>query len=856
MTSRGFLTPDPSNRDSPPQGLRPHYDVVGLIGAGGMGRVYRARDVRHGREVAIKVLASEPAALLGRERFLREIAITAQLNHPHIVPVFDSGEVDGQLYYVMPYITGETLRQRLTREPMLPLPQVLTWAEEIADGLDAAHANGVIHRDIKPENLLIQDGHILIADFGLARTVDLAAGDRLTTQNLVVGTLPYMSPEQATGTQTIDGRSDVFSMACVVHEMLTGSPPFSGANPQAITALKMAEHYPRVRTIRPSLPTAIDAALAEALRAQPADRLVSGSALVVKLKERGPRRFHAARWAMAAGLLALLLAGLAWLQRPGTAVTPADTPRRVMVDIFTNRTGDPSHGALGIMAEDWLIEGLQRTSVVEVVPTVTAMAAARFVADQNKSGDPVRSLAAETGAQLIVTGSIYRDRDSLIIQAQLVDAAAGKVIGAIEPVHMRDGVAGPALRVLRDRVMSLLALRLDDRAIAGDRPPMYHAYLAFSLGLDAYTRNEYDSALIAFRRAYQADTGFALPLMYASICLSNLGDFAGADSLIRVLSRHSDALTIPDKYWLDHRIAELSGNDAASLEALRRAALLAPGTKAGYNFAVQAYEARLPFPAESALRELPPDKGAMRGWFPYWDVLTSALHAEQKHRDELTAAREARQRFPDRIESLALLARALAALGKSNDLEALWTAAQPVPDRHDLRLAAIAYDVGSELVAHADSVVSDQWFERARQLAAPAPNQPNATEGQLLLARSLWRLRRLQEAYRQIDLIQPAGPFRARVLGLRGVLSAEIGDRGEAERVLGVLSADSEPYTYGRSQYEAARIAVALGASQRAAGLLELALNRGLPFDDDFHRDRLLFQLRTTSVYGRLSPGS
>lgn len=818
-----------------------------------MGRVYLGYDSRHQRDVAIKVLVAERAELLGRDRFLREIAITARLNHPHIVPIFDSGESEGQLYYVMPYIRGETLRERLRREPMLPLPQVLRWAQEIAEGIDAAHAEGVVHRDIKPENLLIQDGHILVADFGLARALDLSGSDRLTRQSLVLGTPPYMSPEQATGAEHLDGRSDVFSLACVVHEMLTGSPPFVGPNAQVLTALKLAEHYPSVRTIRPALSPNIDLALTEALRAQPADRLSSGAELVQRLNRSAvPRSRLRALWPVPAAVV-LAAGALALAYSPGAppaSVLPARP--RIVVDVFANRTGDPDSDLLGVMAEDWLIEGLQRTDAVDVVPTLTAIAATRYVAGHAGGDDPVRSLAAETGANLVVTGAIYREQTRVVIQAQLVDPVAGKVLGAIEPVGIPGKDTGEGLKLLRTRVMGLLALRLDSRAIAGDRPPRYEAYLAFSQGLDAYTRAAYDSALAAFVRSNQADTGFVLPLIYASICLSNRGDFAGADSVVRLLRDRGDDLTQADRYWLDHRIAELSGNDAASLEALRKAALQSPGTKATYNFAVQAYEARLPFPAESALRQLSPDRGAMRGWLPYWDVLAGALHAQRKYKEELTIAREAWRRFPGQMEALAPLTRALATRGELAELERLWLAAarSAAPDPE---WSALAYDTGSELVAHGDSSAADRWFSRAVDLSADPRPTPDPS-APLIHALALWRLGRPGEAFQVAKDLSPVGALRQQVLGTQGVLAAAIGNRAEAERLLAILAAESPPFTYGRSQEQAARIAIVLGAPERATGLLELALSRGVPFDDGFHRDRLLYSLRNTSIYQRLSP--
>jgi len=202
--------------------LAGRYRIESELGAGGMATVYLAQDLKHRRQVAIKVLKPELASVLGPERFLREIEIAAQLTHPHILPLYDSGEAEGLLYYVMPYVEGESLRDRITREKQLPLDDALQVARETADALSYAHSHGVIHRDIKPENILLESGHAVVADFGIARAISAAGGERLTETGLAVGTPAYMSPEQAAGEKNLDGRSDLYALGCVLYEMLAG----------------------------------------------------------------------------------------------------------------------------------------------------------------------------------------------------------------------------------------------------------------------------------------------------------------------------------------------------------------------------------------------------------------------------------------------------------------------------------------------------------------------------------------------------------------------------------------------------------------------------------------------------------
>jgi Tol biopolymer transport system component/tRNA A-37 threonylcarbamoyl transferase component Bud32 len=257
--------------------LADRYTIEREVGSGGMATVYLAQDLKHDRKVALKVMRPELAAVLGGERFLREIRIAAKLNHPHILALYDSGEADGFLYYVMPHVEGESLRSKLTREKQLPMDEAITLTRQVASALDHAHQQGVIHRDIKPENILIHQGEALVADFGIALAVTAAGGTRLTDTGLSLGTPEYMSPEQATGERGLDARSDVYSLGAVVYEMLVGEPPHIGNTVQAIIAKVVSAEPQPVSRVRHSVPSNVDAAVMCALAKTPADRLASGS---------------------------------------------------------------------------------------------------------------------------------------------------------------------------------------------------------------------------------------------------------------------------------------------------------------------------------------------------------------------------------------------------------------------------------------------------------------------------------------------------------------------------------------------------------------------------------------------------
>ena len=297
--------------------LAGRYTIERELGAGGMATVYLARDLRHDRDVALKVLRPELAAVLGAERFLREISISARLDHPHILTLIDSGESESFVWYVLPYVRGESLRNKLTREQQLSIEETVRIATQVASALDYAHRHGVIHRDIKPENILLHEGEAVVADFGIALAVREAGGPRLTESGLSLGTPQYMSPEQATGGRALDARSDVYSLAAVVYEMLAGEPPHTGPTVQAVIAKLLTERPTRIRTVRDTVPEGIDAAVAKALAKVPADRFGGAAEFAAALAASpaeptagGRRR----RVVVAAGIVGALAIGVGlWL---------------------------------------------------------------------------------------------------------------------------------------------------------------------------------------------------------------------------------------------------------------------------------------------------------------------------------------------------------------------------------------------------------------------------------------------------------------------------------------------------------------------------------------------------------------
>jgi serine/threonine-protein kinase len=328
--------------------LSDRYRIERELGQGGMATVYLAQDLKHKRKVAIKVLKPELAAVLGAERFVQEIATTANLQHPHILTLFDSGEADGFLYYVMPYIEGESLRDRLEREKQLPLDDALTIAREVADALSYAHAHGIVHRDIKPENILLASGHAVVADFGIAKAVSDAGATRLTATGISVGTPMYMSPEQAAGDPDLDGRSDLYSLACVLYDMLAGQPPFTGPTAANVVHQHLTADARPVSQFRPAVPAAIADMLTRALAKNPADRFSPAAQFAAAL---GPGASAAApatrgRWqiVLGVGVAAVLVAVAATvvLTRPSSDAPTVTIGRTTQVTRDAGLEVDPA----------------------------------------------------------------------------------------------------------------------------------------------------------------------------------------------------------------------------------------------------------------------------------------------------------------------------------------------------------------------------------------------------------------------------------------------------------------------------------------------------------------------------------
>jgi serine/threonine-protein kinase len=510
------------------------YDLARELGRGGMATVYLARDLRHDRPVALKVLHEELARSLGAARFLREIRVTSRLQHPNILTVFDSGDIAGVpgagpwLWYTMPFVDGESLRQRLAREAQLPLPDAIAITVQIAEALGYAHRQGIIHRDIKPENILLAGERCLLADFGVARAVSAAADERLTETGIALGTPAYMSPEQAVADKELDARSDVYSLGCVLFEMLIGETPFTGRTAQAIVARRMTEAVPRMRTVR-DVPEEVELVVARALARAPADRFADAPAFASALlgaaqASASPSAARAAQrrrsWRVeAASILVALAAGtlaFGFYRTRAPSTEGAVDPNLLAVVPFD--VLDPSlqlwrEGLVDVLAGD--IDG---AGPLRTVPQATVLRRWTGPADRAAA----TTLGTRTGAGLVLFGRVLRQgTDSVALRATLIDRSG---VGASSDLE----VVGPESRIgqLADSLgMSLLRVLARSRTIGSVRHTSIGsrslpALKMFLRGEQHYRRGEWDSALAHYDRAIAQDSTFAMANRRMGLVLS------------------------------------------------------------------------------------------------------------------------------------------------------------------------------------------------------------------------------------------------------------------------------------------------------------------------------------------------
>ena len=518
-------------RDELQAALSPAYVLERELGRGGMATVYLARDVRHERGVALKVFDPALGIALGPERFSREIKLAAGLQHPHIVAVYDSGATPaGHLWFTMPYVEGESLRDRLRREKQLATDDAVQITREVADALDYAHRHGVIHRDIKPENILLSGGHALVADFGVARALapEPAGSDAhaLTETGTALGTPTYMSPEQATGDRALDGRTDVYALGCVLYEMLAGEAPYTGVTAQVILAKRVSGEVPSVRRLRPAVPAGVDAALTKALAPVPADRFATAADFARALASASPstgskadviRRPPTRRVAVAAGILLLVAVGgvLDWRRlHPDVAASATEGPVRLAVLPFDN-LGDSADAYFADGMTDAVRDKLATLPGLEVIASGSS-------GQYRHSTKPAAEIGRELGVRYLLVGKVRWAKQAggasrVQVKPELVEAASaadrwGEPFDAplTDVFQVQTDIAGKVAEQLR------VQLGTKDRQALSQRPTQnLDAYDAYLRGIAIFQEGNSSSlqhrqAVTAFEDAVRRDSAFAL----------------------------------------------------------------------------------------------------------------------------------------------------------------------------------------------------------------------------------------------------------------------------------------------------------------------------------------------------------
>ena len=460
--------------------LADRYAVERELGHGGMATVYLAEDRKHGRKVALKVMRPDVASSLGAERFLREVRLAARLSHPHIVPLIDSGEMDGALFYVTPYAPGGSLRDRLLRERQLSVKDALRIAREVGLGLDYVHRSGYVHRDVKPANILFADGHAVLADFGIAYACRTPDPDSITGAGIVIGTPEYMSPEQASGERDLESQSDIYSLACVVYEMLAGEPPFGGSSARVTMARQVTESPRPLRALRPDAPLTVERALIKALAKDPFERPSTVPAFLDALETEGleGEHFFAAR------------------------------TRSIAVLPFVNVSPDPENEYLSDGITDELIDALAKVEGLRVASRTSVFAL------KGKPQD-VRAIGALFGVSEVLEGTVRRSGDRLRIAAQLTSTQDGRLLWSqrydrelVDVFAVQDEIARTIVDTLRANSFAELSDPVPNRYTTNLRA--YGLYLKGRFAWNTRTQAGVREAIRFFEQAIEEDSNYAL----------------------------------------------------------------------------------------------------------------------------------------------------------------------------------------------------------------------------------------------------------------------------------------------------------------------------------------------------------
>ena len=818
-----------------------------------MSRVFLVNETRLKRQIVVKVLPPEMAADVSIMRFEREIALAARLQHPHIVPLLATGETQGLPYYTMPFVEGESLRDRLTRVGELPVAEAVRLLREIATALAYAHEKGLVHRDIKPENVLLSGGIALVADFGVAKALiasATAADGGLTSVGVSIGTPAYMSPEQVAADPNVDHRADLYALGMVAYEMLAGQAPFAGRPVQALLSAHITDKPEPLEKRRPAVPPALAALVMKCLEKRPADRpqsaleivqaldaLVISSATGAALSDtasRGASWMRGARGALlavAAAVVVVAAAG-AWLRFGRAPAPPILSGSRLLVAPFENLTGDPRLEYVGGIAADGLALTVAQSGSVDVVPSTTVLMALRDTS--GGVSQRMDRLAAATHAGLRVSGSFARRGDSLVLQAQLTDLRTGKIVNTLDPQIGPVGDPVALVSALADRLLAALGSReitiLPQR---GFRLPKNAAYLEFAKGFERFVmQGDLIGARPFFERAIAIDPTYVRAYQLRQRMYLNTGGYDSAASVSRQIQKLPVTLTAGERFAQDYNDAELRGDIPTYLRSMQQMAALDSSAlalalvgEAGMfmlrpDIAVPALERAIPtfilVGGRAATRQL--------------SVFAEVLHQAGTYDRELDLLTRNQSAFPD---VGVFRGRNLRAYGANGNKELALSLADTLLRFTDdsTGVAVMRVTIGAqEFRMHGDTATAGRLLAMNRTWVAthaPRATSPNRqmSEGILFLLTGS-----VDSAIARFTLVA-RDAARIDAAGYLGIALAAHGDTARARTIADSLGAMTRPWLFGNHTFLSAAIVGSIGDRDRAMQLLQKSHDEGVGMD-------------------------
>jgi tRNA A-37 threonylcarbamoyl transferase component Bud32/tetratricopeptide (TPR) repeat protein len=862
------LRPDPAAFDRFRDLLADRYRMEGEIGRGGMATVYRAHDLRHDRRVALKVLSPEVTALLGPDRFLREIRIVAQIQHPHVLPLYDSGEAGGFLFYVMPLVEGGTARTRLREGGGLEMEEAVRILRDVAEALAEAHIRGIVHRDIKPDNVLISGRNAMVADFGLAKAVSAARGDPgLTGTGLPLGTPAYMSPEQVAGDPDIDFRADIYAFGVLAFELLAGRTPFTAPTPREMLSAHLNVPPPDLSELRRDLPEPLVELVRRCLAKGREDRWPSADAMLavldrvaqpsadsgVAVPDRAapptpPPPGGLGRW-IRGGLIGLPVVGfliLALTLGRREPPPPLD-PNRVFLAGFVNETGDTALDHLGGIASDWVSRGLQEAGAVVVLGSgFLAPDPAQADADGRTGVGRFVAAAEATGAGTVLTGAVYRLGDSVRFQAQFIDTRSAELRVSMDPVTGPLSAPLGAVDLLRRRLMSAATfLASPSQQAMPIRPPVYEAYREWVSALRLTAEQDLAGAAQGFQRATALDSTFFVAHLMTSGMLIGLRRLSDADSILDWMETKLESLTPLERTAWEGQRARLRGDIEGWLEASRRAGEIMPYSPATRDLGEGPIFLNRPREAIAFLDQLDFSQEFVDGWTQFWEFYHDAHHLLGQYDEALEVAERGRARYPNSTLVSLIDVPTLAALGRIEAVNHRLDAALSRPSQPGLDLGEAMLDAAAELRVHGHPEESREMLQRFHTWLNSLSAEEASTQGR---RRQLVDALNLEDRHTEaLDVARGLArdfPEAVNLQGRMGRTAAAAGDTETAWQVFRWLGDQDAPYTFGEEAVWRARIAAILGDREQAVSLLREALARGLHHGMWFHRDNSLESLR------------